>query len=110
MKGKVLILCLIVEILIFVLGIEFCNPFPINEIKESHDVVLLTILLYAASCLCGIFAAKGYGILKDDHMVEIGFLCLFVSFLAPLWPIILGGIFVFTLVLFILEKMKSSVS
>ena len=106
-KWQSLSICLAVEVIIFVLGMEFFNPFPIHEIRESHSMVLVTIFLYAASCACGITAARKYGILEDTHMVEIVFLCLLLSFMARMWPIILGYILLFTLVLLISTKLKS---
>jgi len=109
-KWQTLVICLAIEIVTFVLGMEFCNPFPINEIRESHSMVLATIFLYAVSCICGIIAARECGMLDDKHMTEIVFLCLFLCFIAPMWPIILGCIFLFTLILLITNKSKSSES
>lgn len=110
-KTKNLIFCLVAEIAILIIGLEFFNPFPIKEIREDQLMVLITLILYGLSCACGIFASIKSGLLQDNtHMTELLFLCLFIAFLAPMWPIILGCIIIYTIVLLLLQNRKSSES
>ena len=104
-----LIVCLIVELAVLLVGLEFFNPFPISELSDDHMMVSATFILYGLICGCGIFTAIKSGQTKDGtHISELILLSLFVSFIAPMWPIILGSVMIYTIIMLIITRSKSS--
>ena len=108
---KGLIICLIVDIVVFVLAAVFLHTLPIKDINDR----LMSFALYEFSCVMGIAAASIYGLLdqqdtsKGDHL-EIIAVSLLLGIAIPVWPIVLLLVSVFTLILAILAKKKSSAS
>ena len=108
---RLLLICLIVELLTLLVGLEFFNPFPFNEISEDHAVVLATLLFFCISYAYAIFVTEITGVINTQkRMGYITLACLFLCFVAPIWPILLGIIIVFTIVSLIIIKPKSSES
>ena len=104
-----LIICLIAEIIVFVLGTVFLHPFPINDENDW----LIAFALYEFSSVMGIAAASIYGLLdkidtsKGDHL-EIILVTLIVGLVLPIWNIVLILVSVFTLILIILDLKRPS--
>ena len=110
-KKRSLLTLLIVELTTLILGLEFFNPFPFSEISEDHTVILMTFILFGLSYAYGIIAAEISGIMNTNkYMGYFVLACLFLAFVSPIWPILLGAVIVFTIVLLITTKSKSSVS
>ena len=108
---KILSICLIAEVIVFVLGAVFLHPLPI---KDTNDR-LMAFALYEFSCVMGIVTASIYGLLdqKDTSKgdpIEIIVVSLLLGLIFPVWHVILLLVSVFTLILIILDKKKSSAS
>ena len=108
---QILSICLIAEVIVFVLGAVFLHPLPIRNTNDR----LMAFALYEFSCVMGIVAASIYGLLdqkdtsKGDHL-EIIVVSLLLGLIFPVWHVILLLVSVFTLILIILDKKKSSAS
>lgn len=110
-KKRSLMILLIVELATLVLGLEFFNPFPFSEISEDHATILMTFILFGLSYAYGIIAFEISGIMNTNkYMGYFVLACLFLAFLSPIWPILLGAVIIFTIVLLITTNSKSSVS
>lgn len=112
-KVRELVTVLILELLVLVFGMEFFNPFPIKEISNDHGTVFIAVAFYVFSCAMGFLAASIYGLLdrKSEYNtdgVEVLVVLMILGFMSYLWPIILTIVCIFTLVLIILKKRKSS--
>ena len=110
-RKRSLLILLIVELATLVLGLEFFNPFPFSEISEDHDMILMTFILFGLSYAYGIVACEISNIMNTNKYMGYFILaCLFLAFVSPIWPILLGAVIIFTVVLLITTKSKSSVS
>ena len=109
-EKKSLIICLITELIIIFIGFVFFNPFPIDGINKSLIFKFATLILYFATCSCGIYAAKVADLYDDNiHMAEIIIMCIVMAFIiASLWPFILGAIIIFTVALLLTTDKRSS--
>ena len=108
-EKKLLIICLIAELIIMLIGLVLFNPFPMDGFNKSLILKSATLILYGATCCCGIYAAKVADLYDDNiHMVEIIMLCIVMAFIASLWPFILGAITIFTVVLLLTADKRSS--
>lgn len=108
---RLLIICLIVELVTLLGGLEFFNPFPISEIGESHLMVGATFVLFGLSYAYGVIVADVSGIIDaNKHMGYFVLACLFLAFVSPIWPILLIVVIVFTIVMLATTKSKSSKS
>ena len=106
-----LLICLIVELVALLVGLEYFNPFQIEDFSEDKIMLRATIVLYLVTCGCGIFTAAKSKVFDDTtHMFEVIVLCGLLCFMAPKWPIILGMISVFTFVMLIRKDRRSSES
>lgn len=108
-KSQILVFCLICEIAIFVLGMIYFNPFPIDNIKDSFFHVLMTILIYFAISGIVIWIGSIMGLFNKSNLLKVVVMAGFLVFLAPIWPIILGVLIVVTLTCMTVWKIKSSV-
>ncbi|MBO4517029.1 hypothetical protein J5751_06480 [bacterium] len=71
----------------------------------------MTFILFGLSYAYGIIAAEISGVINaNKYMGYFILACLFLAFVSPIWPILLGIVIVFTLVLLIITKPKSSES
>ena len=108
-KIQSLIICLIAEIVVFVLGTVFVHPLPIEDLNDR----LMAFALFEFSCIMGIVAASIYGLLDEKRdpntdPFEMIIASLLVGAIIPIWHIALLFVAIFTLILIILEKRKLS--
>lgn len=106
-----LVICFIAEVIVFILSAVFLHTFPI---RDSSDM-LMCFALYEFSCVMGIVAASTYGLLEPKNnpntdVFEIIVASLLLGIVMPVWHVVLLLVMVFTLILIILAKRKSSVS
>lgn len=104
-----LIICLVAEIIVFVLGTVFVHPLPIMNLNDR----LMAFALYELSCVMGIVSASIYGLLdqKDTSKVnrfEIIITVLIVGIPFPIWNIALLLVAIFTLILIVLDLKNPS--
>lgn len=104
-----LIICLVAEIIVFVLGTVFVHPLPIMNLNDR----LMAFALYELSCVMGIVSASIYGLLdqKDTSKVnrfEIIITVLIVGIPFPIWNIALLFVAIFTLILIVLDLKNPS--
>ena len=108
---RTLLICLIVELVTLVMGLEFFNPFPFSEIGEDHLMVFATFMLFGLSYAYGIIVADISGLINaNKHMGYFVLACLFLSFVSPIWPILLSVVIVFTIIMLVTTKHRSSKS
>lgn len=106
-----LLICLIIEVMALLVGLVCFNPFQIEDFSKDMGLFRATIILYLVACGCGIFTAAKSKVFDDTtHMFEVIVLCGLLCFMAPKWPIILGMISVFTVVMLIRKERRSSES
>lgn len=106
-----LLICLVVELVTLLIGLEFFNPFQIGDLSKDMGLFRATIILYLVACGCGIFTAAKSKVFDDTtHMFNVIVLCGLLFFMAPTWPIILGMISIFTIIMLITKGKTSSKS
>ena len=114
-KSWQLLFCLIAEVAILLVGLEFFNPFPIEEHSQGGYMFIMTRCICLFSLVIGIVAISLRGIGQKDKgvfsMFNGGLIVvsiLLTLFIGSLWPIFDVIIIVMITVFIILEIKKSS--
>lgn len=110
-----LFIALAVEVIIFLVGIEFFNPIPVENLASDHTLLVGCVAFYICSLILGIAviayctSVKPLKLAKENPLGSLIFLLL-VVILAPRWLITLGIATGITVVLLVLEWTKPSTS
>ena len=109
-----LLIALAVEVIIFLVGIEFFNPIPVENLASDYTLLVGCVAFYICSLILGIAviayctSVKPLKLAKENPLGSLIFLLL-VVIIAPRWLITLGIATGITVVLLVLEWTKPSV-